>query len=129
MARWIKPEKRLALYERASFACAYCSADVVPGEHTSVPTAATLDHVKPRNHGGSNSATNLVCCCARCNSRRQDTPLAQWAFGVGLERAEATVAADVDDRDAVVWEMARRLADEIRRRVRNETRRRYYVAA
>lgn len=77
-ANWIRKGKRLALYTRDEFTCAYCGCVVVVGAHTSQPDAATLDHILPHNLGGSNGAKNLVTCCARCNSRRQDTRLAVW---------------------------------------------------
>jgi 5-methylcytosine-specific restriction endonuclease McrA len=77
-SNWIRKPKRLAIYHRDGCTCAYCGCDVAIGAHTSQPNAATLDHVIPHSLGGSNEATNLVTCCARCNSRRQDTRLAHW---------------------------------------------------
>lgn len=128
--RWIRPEKRAAIIARASSRCCYCGCDLHEGSHPGDdPQCATLDHVIPRNCGGSNAATNLVACCARCNSRRQDTPLRAWAYGIGLERAEAATPEGIEDRDEIVGETARRLADEIVRRVRNETRRQLPRAA
>jgi len=124
MARWIRPETRARIVARAGGRCCYCGCDLREGSHPgSDPACATLDHVRPRNRGGSNAATNLVACCARCNSRRQYTPLRAWAYAVGLERAEAATPTDLAHRDDVVGETAQRLAAEIVRRVRNETRR------
>ena len=121
--RWITPIKRARIIARAGGSCCYCGCELNEHSHTTDPACATLDHVTPRNLGGSNDATNLVACCARCNSRRQDTPLRQWAFGIGLERAELAVEQNIPHRDDVVGEVATRLAAEIVRRVRNETRR------
>lgn len=122
---WIAEDKRAALYTRGGDRCVYCETETIRGAHTSILNAATLDHIKPRNHGGSHHATNLACCCARCNSRRGDTPLRSWAAQHARERAEAAVPGDADCRPEVVEEMAARLADEIIRRVRNETRRQW----
>lgn len=66
---WIRQEKRLAIYIRDGLACAYCSASVEEG------TQLSLDHVKPHSKGGSNSETNLVTCCFKCNSSRGNRAL------------------------------------------------------
>lgn len=70
---WIRKEKRLAIYLRDGMACVYCGA-AVEDEHT----VLTLDHLRPRSKGGCNSETNLVTCCHRCNSNRQDRPVAEF---------------------------------------------------
>ena len=83
---WIRQDKRLAIYLRDGMACAYCGASVEQGAQLS------LDHVKPHSKGGNNSEANLVTCCTRCNSARQDRPVASFAAGVaeylGIETAE-----------------------------------------
>ena len=73
-SRWIRPEKRLAIYRRDGLACVYC-------RHTR--RRLTLDHLKPRSKGGTNDATNLVTACFRCNSQRNQTP-GKWAAELGL---------------------------------------------
>ena len=73
---WIRQEKRLAIYMRDGMACAYCGASVESG------ATLSLDHLTPHSKGGSNSATNLVTCCTRCNSARQARPVASFAAGV-----------------------------------------------
>jgi len=75
-SKWIRPEKRLAIYLRDGMACAYCGRGIEEGDTS---PALTLDHITPRSRGGSNEATNLITACVRCNSKRQDTPLAQFA--------------------------------------------------
>ena len=83
---WIRQDKRLAIYLRDGLSCCYCGASVEQGAQLS------LDHVKPHSKGGSNKATNLVTCCTRCNSARQDRPVAEFARGVanylGVDAAE-----------------------------------------
>jgi len=61
---WIRQTKRLQIYLRDGLACAYCGASVEDG------ATLTLDHLKPHSKGGSNHESNLVTCCARCNSAR-----------------------------------------------------------
>ena len=62
--KWIRSEKRLAIYLRDGLACVYCSESVEDG------ATLTLDHLKCHSRGGSNGAVNLVTACKRCNSSR-----------------------------------------------------------
>jgi 5-methylcytosine-specific restriction endonuclease McrA len=46
--------------------CIHCNAKVLvtlQGE-----TGATLEHIEPKTHGGSDAVENLALACARCNS-------------------------------------------------------------
>lgn len=52
--------------------CAYCGSDGA-GEHMH------LDHLTPRSLGGADEAANLVVCCRRCNTARQNLTLSQWS--------------------------------------------------
>ncbi|GIV52869.1 MAG: hypothetical protein KatS3mg038_3390 [Candidatus Kapaibacterium sp.] len=84
--RWIRDEKRLAIYLRDGLACVYCGRGVEHGVRLS------LDHVVPHIHGGRNDAANLVTCCTECNSRRQDTHIRTWLRRVAAERCIAVEA-------------------------------------
>lgn len=62
------PEQTVKLNRRNLFArdrnqCQYC------GRHFSTADLS-IDHVKPRAHGGGDSWDNLVCACIRCNARK-----------------------------------------------------------
>lgn len=81
-SKWIRPEKRLALYIRDGFGCAYCGRDLKDAR----PEEVTLDHLLPRIKGGDNSASNLVTACRSCNSSRGDRDLQSFAPGGSLER-------------------------------------------
>jgi hypothetical protein len=88
-SKWCRPSKRLAIYHRDGFACVYCGA-------TLDERALTLDHVRPRRGGADNSATNLVTCCLRCNSVKQDLTMRQWFVllrmsGVDTSRLSAKI--------------------------------------
>lgn len=61
---WITQEKRLAIYLRDGLACAYCGTGIEES------AKLTLDHVIPHSKGGRNHESNLVTCCAHCNSSR-----------------------------------------------------------
>ncbi len=54
---------RRNIYARDANQCQYCGAYFPTRE-------LTLDHVLPRVQGGSNSWTNLVCACVKCNARK-----------------------------------------------------------
>lgn len=63
-SKWVRREKRLAIYLRDGCACVWCGAAVEDGARL------TLDHIRPVALGGDNEASNLVTACHRCNSSR-----------------------------------------------------------
>jgi 5-methylcytosine-specific restriction endonuclease McrA len=81
---WIRPEKRLAIYIRDGFACAYCGSDLRDRD----PREMGLDHLDCSSHGGSNHETNLVLACRSCNSSRGTRPWRTYATGGAVERIE-----------------------------------------
>lgn len=101
-SKWIRPEKRTALYARDGWCCVYCACGLSEMD----PQNMTLDHVRPVELGGTNAATNLVTACRTCNSMKQDKPLAKFLRYL----AERGFSAEV-----------------VARRVRNATRRTYNV--
>lgn len=60
----MEPSLRDLVRRRAAYACEYCS----------LPQAATplvsfhIDHIVPRQHGGSEAADTLALACDRCNA-------------------------------------------------------------
>lgn len=53
------------VYVRDEYKCQYC------GKHCD-RNDLTVDHVIPKSKGGSNSWTNLVTCCTKCNHAKGD---------------------------------------------------------
>jgi 5-methylcytosine-specific restriction endonuclease McrA len=83
-SKWIRPEKRLAIYIRDGFQCAYCGRDL----RNAAPEEVNLDHLLPRSAGGGNEATNLITSCRSCNCSRQDKPWIDYATGGAIDRIE-----------------------------------------
>lgn len=112
-SRWIRPEKRLAIYMRDGFKCAYCGADLKHAAAASV----TLDHLVPRVAGGNNEATNLITACRACNSSRQDTPWMDYATGGAIERIQTLRAQplNIELAKAIIEDRAGDDAIETRR--------------
>lgn len=82
---WITPARRLAIYLRDGFACAYCGVDM----HGFDPFNVTLDHLECRSGGESDHGEhNLVTSCRKCNSARQDKPWRQYATGGAIARIQ-----------------------------------------
>lgn len=81
---WIRPAKRLSIYIRDGFSCAYCGCDL----KGAAPADITLDHLLPRSTGGDNEATNLVTACRSCNSARGAKPWVDYATGGARDRIE-----------------------------------------
>ena len=94
-SKWIRRNKRLAIYRRDDHRCVYCDADLAC-------EVATLDHVVPCELGGTNHESNLVTACLSCNSSKSALPLSKFM---------QTLADKGVDVDAV------------RRTIRNATRR------
>ncbi len=64
-----RPMQKVALTKknillRDDYVCQYCG---VKGERLT-----TVDHVIPRSRGGPSTWENLVCCCMRCNNRKNN---------------------------------------------------------
>ena len=69
---WCAPATRLAIYLRDHLCCAYCGSSTESGAQLS------LDHLQPRELGGTNEPSNLLTACVSCNAARQDLPLREW---------------------------------------------------
>lgn len=80
--KWIRAEKRLAIYLRDGFCCGYCGKDL----HRACKGQISLDHLRPRSEGGSNEATNLITACLSCNVARGTEPWHRYATGGARER-------------------------------------------
>ena len=82
-SKWIRPEKRLRIYARDGFRCVWCECRVVGGrefarrQHVAL---ACLDHVLPRDRGGSNAAGNLLTSCVPCNAERGTRSAVMFAY-------------------------------------------------
>lgn len=86
----VKKNKRLALYLRDNFTCAFCGTDMKGTD----PRLITLDHIVPRASGGTDDPKNLVTACLRCNCQKKDQPIAKYA---GTDKAKSIrKAARVD---------------------------------
>lgn len=74
LGRYIKsPQKKILLTRkniiiRDNATCCYCGSTRGP---------MTVDHVIPKNMGGTDSWDNLVCACDRCNNKKGDRTPAQ----------------------------------------------------
>jgi 5-methylcytosine-specific restriction endonuclease McrA len=81
-SKWCPKAKRLAIYIRDGFSCAYCGTDL----RDAAPYQISLDHLIPREAGGTHEATNLVTACFRCNSARQSKPWHRFATAGAVRR-------------------------------------------
>lgn len=61
-------ENRLKIFERDGYKCRYCEKQLTR-------FSASLDHIQPISHGGTNSFDNLVTACLHCNSSRGNRPV------------------------------------------------------
>lgn len=73
-SKWIRPERRVRIYARDGYRCVWCR------KHAREGAALSIDHFLPVALGGSNETENLLTCCLKCNSSRQDTPALTYAI-------------------------------------------------
>jgi 5-methylcytosine-specific restriction endonuclease McrA len=75
-SKWIRRVKRLRIYARDRWRCVWCkrrvrTARTVAQRKGGVRArVACLDHVVPRNEGGTNDPSNLLTACVQCNEAR-----------------------------------------------------------
>ena len=87
---WIRREKRLAIYLRDGLACVYC------GESVETAAPLTLDHLRPYSKGGTNTATNLVTACHRCNSSRGSQTVRGFCRAVSASLNQSVAAREIE---------------------------------
>lgn len=81
---WITPRKRLAIYSRDGFACAWCGKGIETG------LVLTLDHLVPYSKGGALiDPHNLVTACRPCNSARGNRPWQDFAQVAATDTRDA----------------------------------------
>jgi 5-methylcytosine-specific restriction endonuclease McrA len=50
--------------------CLHCNAHLLIGLDGEPISRATIEHIVPRTHGGTDELTNLGLACARCNLQK-----------------------------------------------------------
>jgi len=98
-------ELRQYLLEKWGHKCAYCGAENVPLE---------IEHLHPKSKGGTNSITNLVIACHKCNEKKGTQDVREFLKRKPevLRRVLAQVKAPLRDAAAVNatrYAIARRL--------------------
>ena len=52
--------------------CAICGCEIDYNAHHLAPNSFTIDHITPRNRGGSDTLDNLQPACRACNRAKSD---------------------------------------------------------
>jgi len=65
---------RRSVFVRDGHRCQYCGAQ-----------AENIDHVVPRSRGGTHAWENVVACCRRCNTRKEDRLLEEAGFSLSRQ--------------------------------------------
>ena len=94
-SKWIRRERRLAIYIRDGLACAWCGASIEEG------ATLSLDHIIPHTNGGSTKSDNLITSCRKCNSARGDRSVNDFAKSVAQY-----LDHDINEFDIIghIWE-------------------------
>lgn len=88
--KWLRNERRLALYMRDSGLCVYCRKGPKQG------AVLSLDHIIPWSQGGTNESSNLVTACRDCNRERMTVPVEQFASKAAQKRIRKQVRLRVE---------------------------------
>lgn len=56
--------------ERWMGKCIHCRRKITLGKDGATEGSATLEHIVPRTHGGTNELDNLSIACSRCNHQK-----------------------------------------------------------
>lgn len=91
-SKWIRKDRRLAIYLRDRFECGYCGRDLRDATREEV----TLDHLTPRCEGGGNETGNLTTACLTCNSQRGDRAWTEYAPAGAVERILARTSQPIN---------------------------------
>lgn len=89
--------------------CLHCGATLVVGIDGEPRSMATIEHILPRAHGGTDALENLGLACARCNSEKGVRHDSKRTFGGRL----AEVVAALADKRLARWVPP---SDELRER-------------
>lgn len=81
-AKWIRKEKRLAIYIRDNFTCLWCNKSIKDNG------LACIDHLVPDSSGErTNDDTNLITACRPCNDRRGNMPVEEFIATLAKSQA------------------------------------------
>lgn len=71
--------------------CVHCQRWLRIGADGEPISAATIEHIVPRHHGGTDELSNLALACARCNAGKGLRHDHRRRGDEGLERVIATL--------------------------------------
>jgi 5-methylcytosine-specific restriction endonuclease McrA len=63
---------RIRVLDRDGWTCLYCGNGLVEGHKDLAPE---VDHITPKSKGGTDSPSNLVAVCRKCNNDKSDREL------------------------------------------------------
>ena len=86
------PAVRRKLYDDAAGRCCYCHLTTwlaqPPAGNPDPGLQATIEHILPRNQGGTSRWQNLALACKRCNTSRAGHPYLPYAGMTSEDRAQ-----------------------------------------
>ena len=82
-SNFVNQSTRLALYMRDDFRCVYCGEKLPRNVRI-----LSLDHVVARSKTQDHETHNLVTCCHRCNSKKRDLTVWEYALKYDLDFLE-----------------------------------------
>lgn len=72
--RWFAIPRRLFLLERQRWTCGICHLPITSAND------ASIDHILPKSHGGTDVLANLQAAHKECNNRKASRVFPVWVF-------------------------------------------------
>jgi hypothetical protein len=91
----MRPDEHETLRERFQYRCGYCGVSELDAA-----AELTVDHYRPRSHGGPHEPENWVYCCHACNEFKGDYWQSDSARRI-LHPLRDDVAAHIEAKDDV----------------------------
>ena len=104
------------IFKRDNFKCVFCNEDLSKNINK-----LTLDHLIPISlHSGLNEKTNLVTACLKCNTKKANMPLKEFASQINIKIEDLPITGDpiMDNKD--LPESIRQIRKEIYDKIRKE---------
>ena len=90
------PYSRHNVFLRDNFECQYCGKKMEKHE-------CTVDHIKPKLHGGLSTWDNCVASCKKCNNRKGDTLLELTSMKLKKKPVQPTVSDFMRKRSEIIF--------------------------
>jgi len=86
---------RKRVFKRDGYTCGYCGSK----------KNLTIDHILPKSRGGKNTWENMITCCNRCNSKKDNKTPEEAGMKLTIKPYKPSIFSHiVDDEIETIWD-------------------------